>query len=321
MNTRELVEQYLAARRAQGTALRSAERMLMQFARETGNRALTDVTPEAVATFLRGRNGLTSTWATRYGTLRGLYRYAVARGYACVSALPEQRPQLPPPITGYVYSHDEVRRMLDAAAALHSAGSPLQSYSYRTLLLLLYATGLRVSEALALNCDDLTADDRLLLIRQTKFYKSRWVPMGVNAAEILVRYKARRGLDLPMPQGRASALFASRTGHRMDYQRVVTLFQRVRADAGITCPPGQHRLPRLHDLRHTAAVHRVEQWYRDGKDVQQLLPHLATYLGHVSVASTQRYLQMTPALLQRASDRFADYAGVNAHVGPGGEHA
>jgi len=145
--------------------------------------------------------------------------------------------------------------------------------------------------------------------------------MGVNAAEILVRYKARRGLDLPMPQGRASALFASRTGHRMDYQRVVTLFQRVRADAGITCPPGQHRLPRLHDLRHTAAVHRVEQWYRDGKDVQQLLPHLATYLGHVSVASTQRYLQMTPALLQRASDRFADYAGVNAHVGPGGEHA
>jgi site-specific recombinase XerD len=321
MNTRELVEQYLAARRAQGTALRSAERMLMQFARETGNRALTDVTPEAVAAFLRGRNGLTSTWSTRYGTLSGLYRYAVARGHACMSALPEQRPQLPPPIPGYVYSHDEVRRMLDAAAALHSAGSPLQSYCYRTLLLLLYATGLRVSEALALNCDDLNAGDRLLLIRQTKFYKSRWVPMGVHTAQILDRYKARRGLDLPMPQGRSSALFASRTGRRMDYQRVVTLFQRVRADAGITCPPGQHRLPRLHDLRHTAAVHRVEQWYRDGKDVQQLLPQLATYLGHVSVVSTQRYLQMTSTLLQRASDRFAAYAGVMTPAESGGNHA
>ena len=83
MNTRELVEQYLAARRAHGTALKSAERMLMQSARETGNRALTDVTPEAVATVLRGRHGLTSTRSTRYGTLSGLYRYAVARGHHC----------------------------------------------------------------------------------------------------------------------------------------------------------------------------------------------------------------------------------------------
>lgn len=321
MNTRELVEQYLAARRAHGTALRSSQRMLMQFARETGNRALADVTPEAVAAFLRGRKGLTSTWSTRYGTLSGLYKYAVARGHAPMSALPEQRPELPPPITGYVYSHDELRRMLDAAAALRIAGSPFQSYTYRTLLLLLYATGLRVSEALALNCDDVNADDQLLLIRHTKFYKSRWVPMSAHAAEILNRYMARRGLDLPMPHGRTSALFASRTGHRMDYQRVVTLFQRVRADAGISSPPGQHRLPRLHDLRHTAAVHRVEQWYRDGREVQVLLPYLATYLGHVSVASTQRYLQMTSTLLQSASDRFADYANVNTQLEVGGDHA
>ena len=321
MNTRDLIEQYLAARRAQGTALRSGQRMLMQFARETGNRPLSEVTPAAVAVFLRGRNGLTSTWSTRRGTLSGLYKYAIARGHACASALPEQRPQLPPPIPAYIYSRDEVRRMLDATAALYNAGSLLQSYTYRTLLLLLYATGLRVSEALALNCDDLNADDQLLLVRRTKFYKSRWVPVSLQAAEILGRFKARRCLELPMSQGRGSALFASRTGHRMDYQRVVTLFQSVRADAGVTCPPGQHRLPRLHDLRHTAAVHRVEQWYRDGKDVQQLLPHLATYLGHVSVASTQRYLQMTPTLLGRASDRFAAYADVCTHVGAGGDHA
>lgn len=321
MNTRELIEQYLAARRAQGTALKSGQRTLMQFARETGNRPLAEVTPAAVDAFLRGRNGLTSTWSTRRGLLTGLYRYAIARGHVSMSALPEQRPQLPPPITAYVYSHDEVRRMLDATAALDNACSPLQSYTYRTLLLLLYATGLRVSEALALNCDDLDVDDRLLLIRQTKFYKSRWVPMSVRAVEILVRYRARRCLELPVPQGSGSALFASRTGHRLDYQRVVTLFQRVRAGAGITCPPGQHRLPRLHDLRHTAAVHRVEQWYRDGKDVQQLLPHLATYLGHVSVASTQRYLQMTSTILQGASDRFAAYAEVSTQTRIGGNHA
>lgn len=113
-----------------------------------------------------------------------------------------------------------------------------------------------------------------------------------------------------MPQGASSALFASRSGHRLDYPRVVTLFQKVRAQAGIDCPPGERRPPRLHDLRHTAAVHRVVRWYGEGRDVQQLLPHLATYLGHASIASTQRYLQMTPELLHQASCRFAVYADV-----------
>lgn len=79
--------------------------------------------------------------------------------------------------------------------------------------------------------------------------------------------------------------------------------------AGIGCPIGESRPPCLHDLRHTAAVHRVLGWYRAGKDVQRLLPHLATYLGHVGIKSTQRYLQMTPELLQEASRRFAIYAG------------
>ena len=321
MNTRDLVEQYLAARRAQGTALKSGQRKLMQFARETGNRPLAEVTPEAVAAFLRGRNGPSATWSNRYGLLSSFYKYAIARGHVRSSALPERRPQLPPSAPAYIYSHDEVQRMLDATGALQNVWSPLQSYTYRTLLLLLYATGLRVSEALALNCDDLDADEQLLLIRQTKFYKSRWVPMSNPATEILVRYRSRRCAELPVPQGCGSALFASRTGHRMYYQRVVTLFQRVRSGAGIACPPGQNRMPRLHDLRHTAAVHRVEQWYREGKDVQQLLPHLATYLGHASVVSTQHYLQMTPTLLQQASNRFAAYAEVGIRVELGGDHA
>ena len=126
-------------------------------------------------------------------------------------------------------------------------------------------------------------------------------------AAALAAYLKRR-CCVSMPQGSSSAFFASREGHRMNYPRVVTLFQRVRAHAGIGCPPGASRPPRLHDLRHTAAVHRVLTWYQQGHDVQQLLPKLATYLGHVSVASTQRYLQMTPELLQEASRRFATYA-------------
>jgi len=309
MTSSELIKAYLAARRAHGVKLTTGERTLYQFARETGDRPLAEVTPEEVATFLRGRS-LSATWTTKHGLLAGLYRFAIARGHVAVSVLPEQRPKLPPPLTPYVYSPDELQRLLDATAVLESPLSPLQALTYRTLLLLLYGAGLRVSEAIGLTLGDVDHRDRVLTIRETKFYKSRQVPIGQRLAAALTTYIERRGA-LPTPLGDRSALLSTRFGQRLIYQRVVMFFQRVRSGAGIVCPHGEPRPPRLHDLRHTAAVHRVLAWYRDGKDVQQLLPRLATYLGHASIASTQQYLQMTPELLHEASLRFADYAQVN----------
>jgi integrase len=309
MTTGELIRIYLEAKRAHGVRFRSGERALYQFARETGDRPLAEVTPEAVAAFLRGRGHLSAAWRTRRALLAGLYRFAIARGHVAVSALPERCPRLPPPIVPHVYSHDELRRLLEAASLLDSPCSRLQGRTYRTLLLLLYATGLRVGEALRLTLADVDLVDRVLTVRETKFYKTRLVPFGDQLADALGRYIEQRG-TLPTPGGAASALLSSRSGHRLDYPRVVTLFQRVRARAGIGPAAGQLRPPRLHDLRHTAAVHRVVAWYRQGKDVQRLLPRLATYLGHASIGSTQRYLQMTPELLEQASLRFAAYAGV-----------
>lgn len=307
MKTSELIKDYLAAKRAHGTRLRSGERALYQFARETGDRPLAAVTPQAVATFLRGRGDLSATWTTRYQLLAGLYRFALARGHVSASALPDQRPALPPSITPYVYSRAELKRLLDATDALVSPCSRMQAPTYRALILTLYGSGIRVGEALRLNLSDVDLAERVLTVHETKFYKSRLVPVGEQLAAALAAYLQRR-CCVSMPQGSSSAFFASREGHRLNYPRVVTLFQRVRAHAGIGCPPGASRPPRLHDLRHTAAVHRVLTWYQQGLDVQQLLPKLATYLGHVSVASSQRYLQMTPELLQAASMRFAAYA-------------
>src|SRR5206468_2988379 len=133
------------------------------------------------------------------------------------------------------------------------------------------------------------------------------VPIGPKLArELAAHIDRRRGL--PLPAGEDSALFTTRTGKAWLYSDVIKLFQRVRRAAHIECPPGELRPPRLHDLRHTAAVHRVLAWYRAGKDVQRLLPQLATYLGHININSTQRYLQMTPELLQEAGQRFDRYA-------------
>lgn len=312
MKTSQVIDAYLTARRAQGVKLTSSTRVLKRFARETGDTELNLVTPEAVASFLHGPGPLSTTWGSKRGLLAGLYRFAIARGYATVWPLPERRPKLPPPHPPYVYSTDELQRLLDATATLKVNNSPIRVETYRTLLLILYGAGLRVSEAMGLQFRDVDLPQRLLTIRETKFYKTRLVPIGPQLACAIAAYiEPRRALLTP--EGEEAALLCSRTGHHLWYQDVITQFQRVRAAAGIGCPAGASRPPRLHDLRHTAAVHRVVAWYREGRDVQRLLPQLATYLGHSEIKSTQRYLSMTPELLQEAGQRFAAYAVTGGH--------
>jgi site-specific recombinase XerD len=307
MNTSDVITAYLATRRAQGVQIRSGARALRQFARETGDRPLHEVTLPAVITFLRGHGALSASWTTKFRLLAGLYRFALTRGYVAASPLPEMKPKLPPPQTPYVYSSDELQRLLDSTAVVSSPLSRLQAMTYRTLLLMLYGAGLRISEAIDLTVADVNIAERLLTVRNTKFYKTRLVPIGPQLASVLAAYYEKRS-TLPMLTDRNSAFLCTRTGCCLAYPEVITCFQRIRSAAGIVCPPGELRPPRLHDLRHTAAVHRVLSWYRSDKDVQHLLPHLATYLGHSNIASTQRYLQMTPELLQEAGRRFAAYA-------------
>lgn len=312
MNLSMAVDAYVESRAAVGVPLRSGRRILRQFVREVGDPQIQDVSPAAVATFLRGKGALSATWTTKSRVLAGLFRYSIAHGHLESSPLPPFPPKLPPPQTPYVYSTEELRQLLEATSVLHANHSRMQASTYRTLLLLLYGAGLRISEALSLRLCDVDLDERVIQIRDTKFYKTRLVPIGQRLAEELAAHSARRKA-LPLPRGQDSAVFTSRTGHRISYQDAITRFQRVRRAAGIECPPGELRPPRLHDLRHSAAVHRVLAWYRTGKDVQRLLPKLATYLGHVDIKSTQRYLQMTPELLQHASQRFAAYAGEVDH--------
>jgi integrase/recombinase XerD len=303
MTALDIVEAYLAARRAFGVRLDREGRYLRQFVRETGNMSLPDITPAAVTNFLRGGGTPTATWRTKRSSLAGLYRYAIARGLVAVSPLPEYPPKLSPPQTPYVYSSIELQRLLDATALLNHPASRLQAMTYRTLLLLLYSSGL-----LALRVSDVDLARRLITVRDTKFYKARLVPIGSRLSQHLAAYLDRRRI-LALPQGEISAFLCSRTGHGFYYTQIITTFQRIRSAAGIVTPAGERRPPRLHDVRHTAAVHRVVAWYQAGKDVQRLLPQLATYLGHADIRSTQHYLQMTPELLQMASRRFVQYAG------------
>jgi integrase/recombinase XerD len=310
----ELVEAYLSRQRSLGMRFNSAERLLLRFCRTLENPEIDKVTPELVATFLRGQGALSATWLLRYRVLTGLYKFAIARGYVGCSPLPTTLPKLPPQQTPYVYSTEELRRLLDATEALRVGHSPQVPAMYRTLILLLYGTGMRIGEALRLTLQDVDLIEQVIIIHDTKLFKTRLVPIGPRLNRELIGHTDRRRLR-PLRHGDMSPFFTTRDGRAWHYVRVISWFQDVRRTAGIVCPAGEPRPPRLHDLRHTAAVHRVVAWYRTGQDVQLLLPQLATYLGHVDIRSTQRYLQMTPDLLQAANQRFAQYAMGGDHEG------
>ena len=303
----EVINAYVSLQQSMGTRFEAAHRLLRQFARGMGDVRMDEIRPQQVMDFLRGSGAPSATWALKHKVLSGLYRFALSRGHANCSLLPTTLPSLPPQQTPYVYSTEELRRLIGATSTLHVPTSPLQAATYRTLILVLYGGGLRIGEALGLTLRDVDLVERIITVRNTKFFKTRLVPIGPKLAQELAAHIARRQ-KLAMPDGEDSALFTTRTGRSWLYPDVITLFQRVRRAARIECPVGELRPPRLHDLRHTAAVHRVLAWYRAGKDVQRLLPQLATYLGHVDIKSTQRYLRMTPELLQEAGKRFGRYA-------------
>lgn len=174
-------------------------------------------------------------------------------------------------------------------------------------MLLLYGAGLRISEALALTLADVDLSVSLLTIRESKFYKTRLVPIGPRLTAVLRTYADARGRQRHANDP-AGPFFVTRTGTAVTRGMAERAFVRLRDIAGIAREEGARYQPRLHDLRHAMAVHRLVAWYREGADVQRLLPQLATYLGHVDVAATQRYLAMTPELLREASRRFERYA-------------
>jgi integrase len=178
----------------------------------------------------------------------------------------------------------------------------------RTLVLLLYGTGLRLSEALALDRSDVDLENHLLAVRQTKFYKSRLVPFSVRLGHALAQYVSGRPTPAPAADTPAP-FFTTRSGVRLKQATIQRGFRCLRAHAGIGRRDGARSQPRLHDLRHTFAVHRLTSWYRQGADVQRLLPQLSVYLGHVHLGATQVYLSMTPELLAEANACFARYAG------------
>ena len=311
MKLAQAVSAYVAYKQSLGMRFATEARALKSFSRALGDVDLDRIEPEQVRAFLDGTGPMTRFWHRKLDALRGFYRFALVRGYTPRSPLPRNVPRCPQAFVPYIYSEDEIKRLL--AAAVSRERCNLSSLTCRTLLLVLYGTGLRIGEALGLDLADVDLESALLRIRETKFYKTRIVPVGADLTRVLRDYVLERSKVAPIPAD--GPFLLTRQGKRPSRAGAEEAFKQLRRQAKVSRIDGSRYQPRLHDMRHTYAVTRLVRWYREGADVQRLLPQLATYLGHVHISGTQRYLSMRGELLRQASLRFERYAlGGNDHA-------
>lgn len=300
MTLHKATEQYITLKRSLGFRFHSESVILTAFSKAMGKVSLGQVKPRAVRAYLDGKGPLTRHWHRKWVALRPFYRFAMARGLVRRSPLPSQAPKIETTFTAYIYTQAELRALLQAITPERTGR--LSPQTVRALLLLLYGAGLRISEALNLEIGDVDLQERLLCIRQSKFFKTRWVPMGPKLTAVL------RDYERPAPNPSHSYFFRTSRGTPVSRSAMERIFAKLRLAAGIQRTDGGRYQPRLHDLRHAAAVHRLVAWYRQGADVQSLLIQLSAYLGHIDIAATQKYLTWTPELRTQASACFARYA-------------
>jgi integrase len=229
-------------------------------------------------------------------------RMTIARGFARYLAGIDARTEVPPPglIAGrgrwrppFIYSPGDIEALMAQARQLR----PMPAATYETMIGLLAAAGLRVGEAIRLDRADIDWTGAVLTIRESKFGKTRMVPVLDSTLISLGRYARIR--DRLCPQPATAAFFISTTGTRLIYACAGQVFRRLRDQAGIGA--GADHPPRIHDLRHTFAVRALLGWYRAGDDVEARLPILSTYLGHRDPRSTYWYLSAAPELLALAA--------------------
>lgn len=301
MTLRASVQDYLEMRRGLGFKLCGAGPKLTDFVIFLEQKRASHISVElALEWAQRPRSVLPREWARRLSLVRGFARYR--------SAIDPQT-QIPP--TGllprrcgrarpYFYTEQEIERLLAATLALSPARG-VQGWKYYCLFGLLIVTGLRISEALNLRLEDVDLHDGVLQIRNTKFGKSRLIPLHSSTQQALSDYLQRRNRFLA---GRSAChVFVSRTGNRLDKGQVHRTFNVLSRQTGLRGPSAS-RGPRLHDFRHRFARETLLSWYRGGHEIEPRLPLLSTYMGHVRVNDTYWYLNACPELMGLAVKRL-----------------
>jgi integrase/recombinase XerD len=295
----QAMSDYLDLRHSLGHVLADVGRLLPSFVAYLDEHGLSTVTVAASLEWAQASpTGDTATGGPR--------RMTAARGFARYLVGIDERTEVPPlgliPARQrwrrpFIYTPDDIHAVMRQARA--TIVSPLRSATYDTLIGLLAATGLRIGEAIKLERSDVDWGQAVLLIRESKFGKSRLVPLHDSTLRALIEFAAVR--DDLQPHPKVSSFFVSLTRNRLSYAVVQETFRRLVDSAGVGADAPSP--PRLHDLRHSFAVATLLRWYRSGGDVHAKIPALSTYLGHREPSSTYWYLSAAPELLALAAAR------------------
>jgi integrase len=299
---KDLVEEYIQYKIDLGYKLKIEGRLLRNFARFADE---------------IGHHGSLTTdlmlkWATLPSKSARLYqarRLEIVRCFAKYRSIFDPRTEIPGrQLLGRahrrrqpnVYTVEDIEALISAAHKIFPS-SRLRRETIASIICLLACTGLRISEALNLDKTDFDRQDGVLIVRETKFRKSRLVPLHPSAKRALIRYEVLR--DRAFPSSLSKALFLSGGGRRLTHAMALYGFQCAKRIIKRQIQHGSYR-PRLHDLRHTFACRRIQQWYKEKADIDSVIPALSTYLGHAKVSDTYWYLTGTSDLLYYAARRF-----------------
>lgn len=306
MRLLEGVAAYVEERRTFGAVYLDGIPTLDAFCRYAGDIPLSSVRERQIAAFLDGPKIAESTWQQKYRLLRNFFRFWLARNVISALPMPSQRPLVESPFKPYVYSRTEIRRLLSMIRiAQKNSNCKIHPRTVRTIILFLYGTGALLSEALALKSGDVDFRRRTITFPSSRPYRSRTIPMCSDLYNVLRRYcaMAHRGSTAVTP------VFLNRFGEAITEYSLETTFRRLRQVAGVTRRDGLASRPRLHDLRHTFAVHRIDAWIKHGADLNRMLPALSVYMGRFGLSSSDRYLTLSPERFRAQLDKLSPRRG------------
>lgn len=300
------IEEYLAHQRALGRGYANEERILYNLREFLPQAHAADLDQSRFEEWCNLHRQLTANVRrSRQRIVRNFCLYRRRSEPDCFVPELGSFPRPQPYCTPILVEPEQIGRMLALATRLTpTPGSPLRPVVLRLAIVLLYTAGLRRGELLHLTLQDVEPRTGVLRICESKFHKSRLVPLSPDALAELHHYLRRR-LTPPFDARPASPLLCNFARGRLRPYTGTGLSQGLHAlfdAAGVYSSDGRH--PRIHDLRHSFALQALIRWYREGVDVQSRLPHLALYMGHVSIVSTAYYLRWVPSLAALASERF-----------------
>ena len=250
MKITDAVHEFILYKQSLGMSYKNRALKLNAFARGAGPVEIDSISPESVRRFLDGDRPVTAEWFNKFSALKMFFRFALSRGYATRNPLPLSQPTSPRQFRPYIYSVEEVQKMLRVVDNRHRGNWHLEPYTIRTLILLLYGTGLRIGEAIRLQHQDVGLNDAILTVRETKFYKTRLVPVSSDLAGVLRGYAERKwkapGSSITTP------FLATYDGRPVTHLTAELAFKRIRYAAGVKRTDGFYYQPRLHDFRQHA---------------------------------------------------------------------